>query len=162
MRPYAASVGRSACRLAAIEIEDFIRHCQEGLSHQVNGDSEPFLECWSHADDVAILGAVGSHARGWNEVRTHLLGASRSLHWTTLQVEDISTHVGEWLAVWVGLEHMSRGVDGEASTRTLRTTQAYRLEDGRWRLILRHANTVTADDEERERALLGDRLESKP
>lgn len=141
-------------RLLPIEIEDFIRRCQEGLSHQVRGDSEPFLECWSHADDVAILGAIGSHARGWEDVRTHLLGASRSLNWTSLQVQDISTHFGDWLAVWVGLEHMSREVDGETQSRTLRTTQAYRLEDGKWRLVLRHANTVTADDEERERSLL--------
>ena len=120
----------------------------------MRGHSEPFLECWSHADDVAILGAAGSHARGWAQVRTHLLGASRSLDWTSLQVEDISTHLGEWLVVWVGLEHMTREVDDQTSSRTLRTTQAYRLEDGRWRLILRHANTVTAADEERERSLL--------
>ena len=32
--------------------------------------------------------------------------------------------------------------------------QAYRRESGEWRLILRHANLVTADDEQRERDLL--------
>jgi NAD(P)-dependent dehydrogenase (short-subunit alcohol dehydrogenase family) len=38
-------------------LERFLQRCVAGLSHQVSGDSEPFLEVWSHTDDVAILGA---------------------------------------------------------------------------------------------------------
>ena len=53
------------------------------------------------------------------------------------------------------LEHMRPR--GASRTRTLRTTQAYRRESGAWRLILRHANLVTADDEQRERDLLSSR-----
>jgi hypothetical protein len=45
----------------------------------VQRNSAPFLEVWSHADDVAILGAIGSYSPGWENVRTHLLGASTSL-----------------------------------------------------------------------------------
>jgi hypothetical protein len=56
--------------------------------------------------------------------------------------------------VSVVLEHMTRNVDDPTpGSRTLRTTQAYRRENGDWRLILRHANTVSPDDEARERAL---------
>ena len=43
------------------ELEEFIKRCLDGLRHQVAGNSAPFLEVWSHADDVAILGAVGSY-----------------------------------------------------------------------------------------------------
>ena len=35
--------------------------------------------------------------------------------------------------------------------------QGTRRESGEWRLILRHANLVTADDEQRERDLLSSR-----
>ncbi len=135
------------------ELDEFIRRCLEGLSHQVQGNSEPFLEVPSHADDVAILGAVGSYAQGWDNVRTHLLGASRSLDWTDLTVEPLLTTASGDLAVTVVLEHMTRTVEGQPDSRTLRTTQAYRRENGDWRLILRHANTVSPDDEARERAL---------
>jgi ketosteroid isomerase-like protein len=141
------------------ELEEFIARCQEGLGHQVRGDSGPFLEFWSHADDVAILGAVGSYARGWEAVRAHILGAGKTLKafdWTDLKVEDILTTAADGLAVWVGLERMTREVNGGTEGRTLRTTQVYRREDGRWRLILRHANGVTADDESREQSLLVD------
>ena len=139
----------------ATGLEQFVRRCLEGLSHQVRGNSGPFLAVWSHADDVAILGAVGSYAQGWDNVQSHLLGASRRLDWTDLSVERLLTTASDDLAVTVVLEHMTREVDGHPDRRTLRTTQAYRRENGDWRLILRHANTVTPDDEARELTLRG-------
>ena len=138
------------------ELEQFVTRCMEGLSHQVRGDSEPFQVVWSHADDVAILGAIGSYSQGWDDVSTHLFGASRSLDWTDLSVERLLTITSGDLAVTVVLEHMTREADGQPAARTLRTTQAYRRENGEWRLILRHANLVTPDDDDRERALLAD------
>ncbi|HUA45340.1 MAG TPA: nuclear transport factor 2 family protein [Solirubrobacteraceae bacterium] len=139
----------------ATDLEAFIHRCQEGLRHQVQGDSEPFLEVWSHADDVAILGAIGSYARGWEDVKTHLLAAAENLDWTSVSVETIVTLTADELAVSVALERMTREVKGEADARTLRATHAYRHERGGWRLILRHANQVTPEDEDRERAILG-------
>jgi len=90
------------------ELEEFVKRCLDGLSHQVQGNSAPFLEVWSHADDVAILGAVGSYSQGWDNVRAHLLGASRSLDWTDLSVERLLTTASGELAVTVVLEHMTR------------------------------------------------------
>lgn len=135
------------------EVEQFVARCLDGLSHQVQGNSAPFLEVWSHADDVAILGAVGTYARGWDDVSAHLLGASRSLDWTDLTVERLLATASDDLAVTVVLEHMTREVEGRPDSRTLRTTHAYRRESGEWRLILRHANPITPEDETRERAL---------
>jgi ketosteroid isomerase-like protein len=133
--------------------ERFLERCIEGLEQQVSGDSGPFLEVWSRTDDVAILGAVGSHAEGWDDVRLHLLGASRTLDWTSLSVERLLTVLAGDLAVTVMLEHMARDGEQEPHTRTLRATQAYRRDGGQWRLIHRHANLVTTEDERRELAL---------
>jgi ketosteroid isomerase-like protein len=146
---------RLAAPTAGSGLESFVRRCLEGLSHQVRGSSGPFLAVWSHADDVAILGAVGSYAQGWDNVRSHLLGTCRSLDWTELSVERLLTTACGDLAVTVVLEHMTREADGESDSRTLRTTQAYRRENGAWRLILRHANSVTPEDDARELALRG-------
>ena len=137
------------------ELEDFIRRCQDGLRHQVRGDSEPFLALWSHTEDVAILGAIGSHARGWNDVKTHILAAAKALDWTSVSIEPILTVATDNLAVTVALERMTRTVNGQSDARTLRVTHAYRREQGGWKLIVRHANQVTPDDENRERAILG-------
>ena len=139
----------------AAEIEDFIRQCDDGLRHQVSGDSDPFLALWSHAEDVAILGAIGSRARGWEDVRSHILYAGRRLDWTSVSVERIAVIVDRDLALSVSLERMTREVNRTTEARTLRVTHAYRREHGRWRLILRHANQVTPEDEDREREILG-------
>ncbi len=48
---------------------------------------------------------------------------------------------------------MTREAGEGPSSRTLRTTQAYRRENGAWRLILRHANPIGPEDEADERAL---------
>jgi ketosteroid isomerase-like protein len=135
------------------ELETFVTHCLDGLSQQVRGNSEPFLEVWSHADDVAILGAVGSYAQGWEDVKAHLLGTSKRLDWTDLVTERLLAAASDTLALTVMLEYMTRGAEEEPAHRTLRTTHAYRRENGEWRLILRHANLVTPEDEDRERAL---------
>jgi len=132
------------------DFERFVECCVEGLAHQVAGDSGPFLAVWSHAGDVAILGAAGSHAQGWQDVRRHMLGASAALDWTSLSVERLLTLRAGDLAVTVMLEHMAHEGSEEPRTRTLRCTQAYRREGGQWRLVLRHANLVTSDDERRE------------
>jgi len=136
------------------ELEAFIQQCEEGLRHQLQGDSTPFLELWSRAEDVAILGAIGSYARGWEDVKTHILGAAKTLNWTSLTVEPVVTSLADGLGLSVALERMTRNIDGDKDARTLRVTQAYRLEGQQWRLILRHANAITAEDESRERSLL--------
>ena len=138
------------------ELQAFISQCQDGLRQQVQGNSQPFLDVWSHADDVAILGAIGSYARGWHDVRTHILAAAQTLDWTSVAIEPIVTVSSGGLAVSVALERMTRQLPGSSDARTLRVTHAYRLEQGQWRLILRHANQVSPEDQDRERTILGD------
>lgn len=79
-------------RSDATELEAFIRQCHHALAHQLRGNSGPFLEFWSHADDIVILGAIGRYARGWEDVKTHIQGAAKTLNWTRLAVEPIVTH----------------------------------------------------------------------
>jgi ketosteroid isomerase-like protein len=136
------------------DFQQFLVRCGEAVAHQVGGESGPFLALWSRGDDVAILGALGSCVRGWERVRAHLLGASRRLDWSTWAGETMASQVSGDLAYSVGLERMTRPNE-EPKERTLRVTQIYRREQGEWRVILRHANVVTADDERNEELLAG-------
>lgn len=54
------------------------------------------------------------------------------------------TVVGDDLAYTVDLEHMTRHAGGHPTPRTLRCTQAYRRENGEWKVILRHADELPA------------------
>ena len=108
-----------------------------------NGDASPRRALWSDKEPVSILGAWRS-AYGPHELDElfSLLETSFSdctSYTFELQACDV---VGD-MAYTVGLEHTSTSVDGEPRTYTLRATQVYRREDCEWKVVHRHADTVT-------------------
>ena len=130
------------------EWDRFVASCQEALGELVEGRSEPFKALWSHADDVAIMGAFGGYERGWQAVSERLDWAATGIKSTDRYAENIVTVVGNDLAYTVDLEHMTRHVGDRMQPRTLRCTQAYRRENGEWKVVLRHADELPQKDED--------------
>ena len=126
----------------------FVSRCQQALGDLVEGRPEPFKALWSHADDVAIMGAFGGYERGWPEVSARLDWAAKGIKSTDRVAENIVTAVGDDFAYTVDLEHMTRHVDDRPQRRTLRCTQVYRREHGEWKVVLRHADELPQRDEE--------------
>jgi hypothetical protein len=44
--------------------DKFADQCRSAVSQQLAGHTEAFQDLWSHADDVVLMGAAGSHAVG--------------------------------------------------------------------------------------------------
>ena len=128
--------------------DQFISRCQQALAELVEGRPEPFKALWSHADDVAIMGAFGGHERGWQAVSERLDWAAKGIKSTDRVAENVVTVVGNDLAYTVDLEHMTRQVGDRPQPRTLRCTQIYRREDGEWKVVLRHADELGRKDEQ--------------
>ena len=126
----------------------FISRCQQALGHLVEGRAEPFKALWSHADDVVIMGAFGGYERGWDEVSARLDWAATGIKATGRAAQNIVTVVGDDLAYTVDLEHMTRLAGHQPQPRTLRCTQAYRRENGEWKITLRHADELPRKDEQ--------------
>jgi ketosteroid isomerase-like protein len=124
----------------------FISRCQHALGELVEGRPEPFKALWSHADDVAIMGAFGGYERGWQQVSARLDWAAHGIQATNRLAENIVTVVGDELAYTVDLEHMTRQSGGRPRPRRLRCTQVHRREDGEWRVVLRHADELPVKD----------------
>jgi ketosteroid isomerase-like protein len=124
------------------DFDVFVDECRRALSQQVAGNTQPFQALWSHADDVVLMGAQGSHAVGWEEVSASLSWASSQLDFGDWRAENLLTEVSDNLAFTVDLEHMSRVVNGQEQQRTLRASQGYRVENGDWRLIFRHGDPM--------------------
>ena len=128
--------------------DQFRSRCQEALGALVEGRSEPFKALWSHADDVVIMGAFGGHERGWQLVSARLDWAATGIKATDRVTENVVTVIGDNLAFTVDMEHMTRRTGAQPQPRTLRCTQAYRRENGEWRVILRHADELADKDEQ--------------
>jgi ketosteroid isomerase-like protein len=134
------------------EAAEFLERCHDALRQHTGGNPRPFLELWSHAGDVSLMGGVGGHQVGFDEVSDLLTAAAKTLNYETWRAETLAASFGDALGFTVELERLTRHVDGETEEMSLRATSVYRREEGDWRVIHRHGDglmTVEIDPEGR-------------
>lgn len=112
-----------------------------------DGDPGPRIQLWSHEDPVTLFGARLASV-GWTEVEPTFVQVASwfdgSEKW---EFEVIAAGASGDLAYTVGYEHdQATVVDGHPRVYTLRVTHVYRREDGRWRIVHRHADFPPAPD----------------
>ena len=107
-----------------------------------NGDAAPRFAIWSSNDPVTVLGAwtsgTGSHEVG--DIFRQLEHTFSNC--TSYSHEIIAADVSGDMAYTVGYEHTRASINGAPRQYTLRATQIYRREDGEWKVVHRHADTV--------------------
>jgi ketosteroid isomerase-like protein len=121
---------------------EFVQRCHAALRQHTGGNPRPFLELWSHAADVSLMGGVGGHQVGIDAVSALLTAAARTLNYTTWEAETLAMGFDDRLGFTVELEHLTRQVDGETEEMSLRATSIYRREDGDWKVIHRHGDAL--------------------
>jgi ketosteroid isomerase-like protein len=112
-----------------------------------NGDAEPRLKMWSRNDPVTVLGALGIAQSGSEELTNafHWL-AEKFSNCTAFDFELLAAGVSGDLAYTTGVERATRSWDGgPPESTTLRVTHAYRREDGEWKVVHRHGDTLGLD-----------------
>jgi ketosteroid isomerase-like protein len=124
------------------ELRAFVDRCHAAITKQSQGHPEPFLELWSHADDVTIMAAIGGYQVGFDAVRELLTAASKTQQFDGWSAENMATVLDDSLAFTVELEHYAHADDSAGKGMTLRATQIYRREDGQWRVIHRHGDIL--------------------
>ena len=135
------------------ELNDTIEAFREALRVYVKGDGEPALSFFSTAEDVTLANPVGPPLKGPAAVRTGTIegaanfreGAAVRFEEVSSRFEEVSRYATSDLGYIVQLErHEGRLVD---STQTvviaLRVTLIFRREEGRWRIVHRHADPIT-------------------
>lgn len=110
----------------------------------MNGDVAGLQQLYSHRDDVTVMGGFGGFERGWAEVGPRLAWAASHFHGGEYNQQDISVTVGSDIASLVCLERWARTTpEGlPLPVMELRVSQTFRLENGRWRLVHRHADEL--------------------
>jgi ketosteroid isomerase-like protein len=134
------------------EAAEFLERCHRALGQHTGGNPRPYLELWSHAGDVSLMGGVGGHQVGIAAVTELLTAAAKTLNYTTWNAENLVAYFGETLGFTVEVERLTRQIGGDAEEMSLRATSVYRREDGAWKVIHRHGDslmTVEIDPEGR-------------
>src|SRR5712691_12909564 len=98
---------------SSAEAAEFVEQCHDALRQHTGGNPRPYLELWSHAEDVSLMGGVGGHQVGIDDVTELLTAAAKTLNYETWGAENLVTGFGDTLGFTVELERLTRHVDGE-------------------------------------------------
>jgi ketosteroid isomerase-like protein len=130
--------------------EDFERAIEEShraLDKIARGDPSAFFELYSHADDATLANPFGPPARGREQIEeAGRRGASTYRDGRAVEFENFAKLVTADLAYILEIERFEAKVGGseEVTPVALRVTSIFRRENGRWKLVHRHADPITA------------------
>jgi ketosteroid isomerase-like protein len=135
------------------ELNDTIEAFREALRVYVKGDGEPALSFFSTRDDVTLANPLGPPLRGPAAVRTGAIEGAASFREggpvrfaeVSSRFEEVSRYATSELGYVLQLErHEGRLVTGAEIVIALRVTLIFRREEGRWRIVHRHADPITS------------------
>ena len=112
----------------------------------IKGNVEPYLALFSHADDVCVANPFNPSARGWPDVsETVRRACSLWAEGEVVEFDRVVEVVTPELAYIVEFERYRAKIGGsdQVTSVELRVTSALRLEDGDWKILLRHADPIT-------------------
>jgi ketosteroid isomerase-like protein len=130
-----------------VTLERMMEQCEKAWNAFVKGDPQPAKALFSHRDDVTLANPWGPPVRGWDKVSVTLdAAADRFRDGEVSSFEVIAKYVTDELAWHLEIERGQAKVGGgeELASFALRVTTAYRLEDGDWKIVLRHADPIMA------------------
>jgi ketosteroid isomerase-like protein len=140
--------GDHAMQTAATEerFRQFLTSFEEGTSRFINGDPTLWKENASQGDDATIMGAWGAYEQGWNEVGPRYDWAAARFKESGAKVnfEYLASGVSGDLAYTIANERSEALIVGQDKPvpMALRATHIFRMEDGIWKLVHRHADPL--------------------
>jgi ketosteroid isomerase-like protein len=127
--------------------DDFLRRREEASNDYIRGDADALAAMLTTQDPATFMppsGAVVQHA---DAVRDAQVGGAEAFGpGSTGHFQVLHSGSSGALGYWTGRQIATMDVkgQGEPVPMVLRTTEIFRLEDGEWRLIHRHADITSA------------------
>ena len=134
-RGLAAEDDARAVGVALVEFND-------ALNTLFTGDAGPMKEVWSHAEDVTYMGPSGSFQVGWTRIEPYWDKQAAAKLGGKVEPKDIHFAVSPQLSVAHYYEKGENIIDGKSQPVSIRTTTVFRKEDGRWKVIGHHTDTL--------------------
>ncbi|MEW6640605.1 MAG: DUF4440 domain-containing protein [Pseudomonadota bacterium] len=132
------------------DFSTFMAQREAAARAYVGGDGGPLDRLSTQAEPATFFGPAGGHRSGAATVTaayrqgTVLFSAAGDTHFEILQQGASST-----LAFWTGIQRATVRLHGKAGpvAMDLRVTEIFRREDGCWKLVHRHADMLTAEQQ---------------
>jgi ketosteroid isomerase-like protein len=128
------------------DLDEVIEQCQLALGEFVKGNPEPMQAMFSHREDVTLANPIAPPARGWEQVAATMERAASNVKDGEITgFETVAENVTPELAYVVWIERNEGKIGGREDVAhiDLRVTTIFRPEDDTWKIVHRHADTVT-------------------
>jgi ketosteroid isomerase-like protein len=129
--------------------EDFLRRREQASNDYIRGDAAALAAMLTEHDPATFMpptGAVFEHADQVSKTQiegAQAFGPDGEGHFEILNSGSSGT-----VGFWTGRQHANVTLAGRDTPidMVLRTTEVFRLEDGQWKLVHRHADTTPAPE----------------
>jgi ketosteroid isomerase-like protein len=114
------------------------------------GDPGPVKELYSEADDVTLANPFGRARRGRQQVLDALdFASSRMSDGEVVGFDELARYTSDDLATILEVEHWRARIAGRNSVEPfqLRVTTTFRRERGEWKIVHRHADPISTEDD---------------
>jgi ketosteroid isomerase-like protein len=128
------------------DVDELIERFHRAQGEFLKGNPEPVKKLWSRREDVTLANPYGPPVRGWDEVaKTIEHASSLRRDGEVLGSEVMAKYVTSEFAYVVEIERAKSkiGTNEEITPYALRATNIFRLEDGEWKFVHRHADPIT-------------------
>lgn len=113
------------------------------LNTMFTGELGPMKEVWSHADDVTYMGPAGGSHFGWQQVLTEWEAQAALKLGGKVEPKEMHITVGRDLAIASNYEvGQNVTADGKIQKVTIRATNLFRNENGKWKMIGHHTDIL--------------------
>ncbi|MGB7193896.1 MAG: nuclear transport factor 2 family protein [Collimonas pratensis] len=136
---------------ASKQFEQFMKQREEVAQSYVNGDAEPLARISTLLNPATFFGPAGSYEQGARKVlATNEHAAAQFQKGSNSRFEIFHMAMSGDLAYWVGIQHAEVRMKDRAAavSMSLRISELFRLEDGAWKLMHRHADAWAPADKE--------------
>ena len=133
----------------AASFEDFMRRREAASNDYIAGDAGALQTMLTHVDPATFLPPSGAVVEGAGPVEEAQVGGAAAFGpGSTGHFEVLSSAASGDLAFWTGRQVARMDIKGQDDTvdMVLRTTEVFRLEDGEWKLVHRHADVAPPAD----------------
>ena len=132
--------------VAVDNVDELIEQYYRAQREFLKGNPEPVKDLFSRREDVTLANPYGPPVRGWDEVAMTIEhAASLRSDGTFVGWQIVAKHVTPELAYVVQIERAKAkiGAREDITPYAVRSTMIFRPEDGEWKVVHRHADSIT-------------------
>ena len=131
-------------------VDDVVEEFKSAANAFALGNPEPVKSLYSRGDDVTLANPFGPAVLGWENVSAALdYASSRFSDGEITEFKNIARYEADDLVTFFDTERWRARVGGgDVTDFELRVTTTYRNEQGKWKIVHRHADPIATADSE--------------